>query len=453
MTAPQSSSGPASDLLEDAGGPSAQDAAQLQRRILRTLVIAQVLSGAGLAAGVTVGALLAADLFQSQAAAGIPALLSTLGAGGAAVIIGATSQRRGRRLGLAWGYGVGAVGAIGVVLASSLASLPLLLGSLVIYGAGSAANLQARYAGADLAEPSERGRAAGVVLVATTLGAVAGPQLADVSGGLVEGWGLTPLSGPFLVAGLAYTVGAVVLAWRLRPDPLLTAMATARASQTAQPDRVRATHVSSGAASPLPHWRRSVVVAVAALVGVQAVMVGVMTMTPVHMVAHGHSLQVSAAVISLHVAAMYLPAPLSGSLVDRWGAPPVFVGAGAVLIGASVVVALAPASSAVAMGVGLILLGFGWSLGVAAGTKVLSVAPPLEVRAKLQGRADFFVAAAGAAGGGISGVIVSASSYALLAWIAAAIAASVALLSLVIRQQGPARHVDPAVQAPSTTNV
>jgi MFS family permease len=418
-----------------AGGSEthSQGLEQLQRRVLRTLVVAQILSGAGLAAGVTVGALLAAELFDSKAAAGVPALLFTMGAGGAAVVIGGISQRRGRRVGLAWGYAVGAVGAAGVVGASSFESIPMLFVSLVVYGAGSAANLQARYAGADLAKPSARGRAAGIVLVATTLGAVAGPQLARLSGSLVESWGLTPLSGPFLVAGLAYAVGAVVLSVWLRPDPLLTALALSHAPV---PDAVVATsgiRTPTGADNAPPGWRKSVVIAVVALVGVQAVMVGVMTMTPVHMVSHGHSVHTAAVAVSLHVAAMYLPAPLSGSFVDRWGSTRAFAGAGLVLVSATVVLALAPGSQAVAMGIGLILLGGGWSLGVAAGTKVLSVVPPIEVRARLQGRADFFVASAGAAGGGISGVIVSGSSYTLLAWFAGAVAAAVVLLAVAIK--------------------
>lgn len=413
-----------------AGDPSVE---HLQRRVLRTLVIAQVLSGAGLAAGITVGALLAAELFDTAAAAGVPALLFTLGAGGAAVAIGGVSQRRGRRMGLAWGYAVGAVGAVGVVLASALESVPLLFVSLVVYGSGSAANLQARYAGADLAKPEARGRAAGIVLVATTLGAVAGPQLAHLSGNLVEGWGLTPLSGPFLVAGLAYAIGALVLTVWLRPDPLLTAIARNLASVPTVAETVGRTATEPVQEEVAPRWRRRVVVAVAALVGVQAVMVGVMTMTPVHMLAHGHTLQAAATVISLHVAAMYLPAPLSGWMVDRWGPARGTAGAGVVLVAASIVLAIASGTDTVAMTAGLILLGGGWSLGVAAGTKVLSVVPPLEVRARLQGRADFFVAAAGAAGGAISGVVVGVANYAMLAWFAAAVAAAVVLLAAAIR--------------------
>lgn len=408
------------------GGSTEREIAQ--RAVLRTLIIAQVLSGAGLAAGVTVGALLAAEMLESTSAAGVPALLFALGAGGSAVAIGAMSQRRGRRVGLAWGYAAGAVGAVGVVMAAAIDSVPVLFASLLVYGAGSAANLQARYAGADLAPPSRRARASAVVLVATTVGAVLGPQLAEASGSLVEPWGLSALTGPFAVAALAYGVGAAVLALWLRPDPLLLALRLGARPADAPP-------VDADEDSDLgePRWRPRVVGAIAAMVGTQAVMVGVMTMTPVHMTAHGHTLSAAATVISLHVAAMYLPAPLSGFVVDRWGVVPTVVAASVTLAAAAATLALAPGESLVPIAIGLTLLGLGWSLGIVAGTQVLSTAPPLANRARLQGRADFFIAASSAAGGGASGVIVAGSSFAALAWGGVAVAVAVALVAPSLR--------------------
>ncbi len=405
--------------------------AAAQRRVLRTLVIAQVMSGAGLAAGITVGALLAAEMLGTESAAGVPVLLFALGSGGAAVVIGAVSQRRGRRVGLAWGYAGGAVGAVGVVLAAAIGSVPLLFASLLVYGAGAAANLQARYAGADLAPPAKRARASAIVLVATTAGAVLGPQLADASGGLVEPWGLSALTGPFAVAALAYGVGAAVLALWLRPDPLLLALRLgARLSdgRSAKASAVHAIEVDGE-----PRWRPRVVGAIAAMVGTQAVMVSVMTMTPVHMIAHGHTLSVAATVISLHVAAMYLPSPLSGIVVDRWGVVPSVIVASLILMAAATTLALAPGESLVPIAIGLVLLGLGWSLGLVAGTQVLSTAPPLAQRARLQGRADFFVAAASAVGGGASGLIVAGSTFGALAWAGVAVAVAVAVVAPILR--------------------
>jgi MFS family permease len=161
----------------------------LYRRTIRVLLVSQVLAGAGLAAGVTVGALLAEDMVGSTGSAGLPAALLTLGSAAAAVGVGRISQKSGRRPGLAVGYAVGALGGAGVVLAAAVDSVPLLFFSLLLYGSGTATNLQARYAGADLAPADRRGRAVSTVLVATTLGAVIGPNLVEPTGGLANAVG------------------------------------------------------------------------------------------------------------------------------------------------------------------------------------------------------------------------------------------------------------------------
>ena len=160
------------------------DVRVVQRRALRVLVLAQIFGGAGLAAGVSGGALLAKDLLGSTSSAGLPAALFTAGSAAAAMTVGRLSDRYGRRVGLTAGYLTGALGGAGVVIAGVIASVPLLLVALTVYGAGTATNLQCRYAGADLADDAHRGRAISTVLVATTLGAVAGPNLLRQTGEL-----------------------------------------------------------------------------------------------------------------------------------------------------------------------------------------------------------------------------------------------------------------------------
>ncbi|MFC7728242.1 MFS transporter [Actinomadura keratinilytica] len=146
-----------------------------QRRILTVLVFAQILSGAGLAAGITVGALLAQDMLASTDLAGLPSALFTAGSALTAIAVGRISQARGRRRGLAAGYLTGALGSAGVIAAAVADNPVLLFAALFVYGAGSATNLQARYAGADLAGPAHRARAVSTVLVATTLGVSSAP--------------------------------------------------------------------------------------------------------------------------------------------------------------------------------------------------------------------------------------------------------------------------------------
>lgn len=390
------------------------DLAASQRRILAVLVAAQILSGAGLAAGITVGALLAQDMLGGTGLAGVPSALFTIGSAAAAVSVGRISQRFGRRPGLALGYGTGALGSVGVVAAAVADNVVLLLISLFVYGAGTATNLQARYAGADLAAPAHRGRAVSTVLVATTVGAVVGPNLVTVMGDFAEGLGIPALAGPFILAAIAYAAAGAVLWVMLRPDPLL--LARAAAADTA--DHAVGPDIEPSAART---WNPSVVLGTTVMVVTQLVMVGVMTMTPIHMQHHGHGTGAAGLVIAIHVAAMYLPSPLSGRLADRFGPRVVAAAAAVTMLAAGVTAAAAPVHSVPALAVALALLGLGWNFGLISGTAIITDAVPLATRARTQGTVDLTIAIAGAGGGLSSGVMVAATSYGWLALLGAAI--------------------------------
>jgi MFS family permease len=282
----------------------------------------------------------------------------------------------------------------------------LLFASLFVYGAGTATNLQARYAGADLATPQHRGRALSTVMVATTLGAVVGPNLVTQLGDLARMVGIPALAGPFLLAAAAYASAGLVLWLLLRPDPLTTARAEA-----ALPKPNAAT--TPGSVTTAANTRM-LVLGAAVMVLAQLVMVAIMTMTPVHMTGHGHSVGAAGLVIAVHVAAMFLPSPFSGFLVDRLGRLPVAAASGVTLLAAGLLAALAPPHSVPLLALALALLGLGWSFGIVSGTAIVTDAVPLSTRAKTQGLVDVAIAVAGAGGGLASGLVVAAGSYALL---------------------------------------
>ncbi len=388
-------------------GPELRDIPELQRRMVRVLVAAQILSGAGLAAGVTVGALLAKDMLDSTGLAGLPSALLTAGSALAAVAVGRMSQARGRRPGLAAGYLIGAVGSLGVVAAAVVDDPVLLFVALFVYGAGNATNLQARYAGADLADASHRGRAVATVLVATTLGGVVGPNLAAPTGALAESLGIPTLAGPFLLAAAAYAMAALVLTLWLRPDPLLLARSLPVDGDASAPE--------NGTANPATRSGGGVAVGALVMGVTQLVMVAIMTMTPVHIHDHGHGTAASGLVIAIHVGAMYLPSPLTGWLVDRYGRLPVAAAAGLTLLAAGLLAATAPGDSVALLALALALLGLGWNFGLLAGTAIVADAVPVATRAKTQGVVDVSIAIAGAAGGLGSGLVVAAASYPALA--------------------------------------
>src|SRR3990170_2560296 len=149
----------------------------VQRRTLRLLFVTQIISGIGVAIGSSVGALLAADL----AGIGLSGLAQSAVVVGAALFaLPATAivQRHGRRPSLATGYFVAATGSMLVVVAAVQGSIPWLFAGFFLFGGATAAGLQARYAAVDLAPPTLRARHLSLIVWATTLGAVAGPQFA-----------------------------------------------------------------------------------------------------------------------------------------------------------------------------------------------------------------------------------------------------------------------------------
>lgn len=387
---------------------SSEKQRELHRRTLIIVAVTQLFGGAGLAAGVTVGALLAQDMLGTDSMAGIPSALITLGSALSAFLVGRLSQRSGRRIGLTAGFWAGGLGALGIVLAAVANSLPLLFVSLLIYGAGTSTNLQARYAGTDLALPNQRARAVSIALVFTTFGAVSGPNLVNAMGRLATSLGIPALAGPFLLAGTAFLVAGLVLFVFLRPDPLLVAKAVSEA----QKDCMNAAATSRAQASTVNS--RGLAVGVTVMVLTQLVMVAIMTMTPVHMKHHGHGLGEVGLVISIHVCAMFLPSLLTGTLVDKIGRSAMAYASGVTLLLTGILAASIPGDSLPLLILTLALLGLGWNFGLISGTALLIDATPASVRARTQGTVDVLVALSGASGGALSGVVAANSSYAVL---------------------------------------
>ncbi|MGN7167556.1 MFS transporter [Paenibacillus cellulositrophicus] len=383
---------------------------QLHKRTMLIVIISQIFGGAGFAAGVTVGALLAQDMLGSDSYAGVPSALITLGSAASALIVGRLSQRLGRRTGLAAGFLAGGLGALGVVLAALISNLALLFISLLVYGAGTATNLQARYAGTDLALPTQRAKAISAAMVFTTFGAVAGPNLVNITGRFATSIGFPALSGPFMLAAAAFIIAGVVLLIFLRPDPLIVAKAMAEAQRADESlNGMQNTGIKDAAINKM-----GIMIGSTVMVLTQIVMVAIMTMTPVHMKHHGHGLGEVGLVIGIHVAAMFLPSLITGVLVDKYGHTLMSYASGITLLAAGLLAGLAPGESMIFLVLALALLGLGWNFGLISGTAAIVDATPPHTRAKTQGTVDVLIALAGASGGALSGMVVAQSSYSAL---------------------------------------
>lgn len=406
---------------------------QLYKRTLFIVILSQTFGGAGLAAGITVGALIAQQMLGTESFAGLPSALFTLGSALAAFTVGRFSQRFGRRYGLSFGFIAGSIGAIGVVMAANIESIILLFLSLFIYGAGTSTNLQARYAGTDLAGPKQRATAISIAMVATTFGAVAGPNLVTPTGYIAEAIGMPALSGPFMLAAVAYLLAGLTFFFFLKPDPLVVAKAIALA-QEKNASAADANHSFSHATGN----RIGIFIGAMVLILSQVVMVAIMTMTPVHMKAAGCGLQVIGMVISLHVAAMFLPSLVTGMLVDKIGRPLMAAVSGVTLAISGVLAAYTPGDAILSMTIALILLGLGWNFGLISGTAIIIDSTTIHNRAKIQGSVDVWVAIAGSAGGLSSGIIVAMTSFSFLGFLGAYL--SLLIIPLILWVHYKKRH-------------
>lgn len=439
--------------------PAAADAPALptQRRTLTTLAATQVLSGVGVASGIAVAPLVASALSGSDAIAGLTSTSGVVGAALVALPLAQVAGRRGRRPSLLLGFGLATGGALLATVAVLLGSWPLLVVAMLLFGSGTAAGLASRFAATDLATPQRRARDLSVVVWATTVGSVVGPTLAGVADRVAgpalrlgdahaEHGSTAPSAAPFVLATLAFALAATVVAVWLRPDPLLASRAPSGAGAVGAGD-------AEGGAAPGPaSWRDglragwAVVaasptarLALGAIVLSHLVMVGLMSMTPVHMNHGGATLQVVGLVISAHIAGMYALSPVVGWLADRLGHARVLYAGGALLLAAAVVVAGAPGEDSARLTVGLVLLGLGWSCGLVAGSALLVDATPGPSRTAVQGLSDLAMNTGGAVGGILAGAIIGFSSYGALAWGAAVLVVVCAVVAAPLARRAALR--------------
>ncbi len=396
---------------------TATERSRVQRRILGSLAVTQVLGGISLAVGATVGALLAEDISGSATWAGLGGSFQVLGSALIAIPIARLTAAYGRRPGLAFGYAVAIIGAIGMITSGVVRNFPLLLISATLFGGATASNSQTRYAAADLALPQRRARDLSIVVWATTIGSTLGPNLVGPAKAFAAFLGIPRLTGSFAISVVGLVLAIAALLTLVRPDPLLESrrLAALDAGQSA----------AEAAAAPADGavWNglRIILARPVARLGLLAlavghsVMVSVMVMTPLHM-AHGHAdLTIIGFVISMHILGMFAFAPLTGLAVDRFGGRAVAVIGSMVLTTATVLASVSPVGHSTTLLIGLFLLGLGWSCTFVAGSALLTGALTPQERPAAQGAADVITGLAAALSGFLGGIIVAHISFHALA--------------------------------------
>jgi MFS family permease len=421
-------------------------ARRVQRRTVGVLGTAQVFSGLGNGATLSLGSILAVDLSGAESTAGLVNTGMTLGSAVVSIPLAQLALSRGRRVALGSGLAAGLAGQALMVAAVLTRAFPVLLLGAFLVGFGAAVNLQARFAVTDLAEPRHRGRDLSLVVWAVTVGAVLGPNMVGPGAALADALGIPAHAGPFLICAAGMLVGWLIILLGLRPDPLLLRreLAPAGLPEAGVPAPApRSTRWSAGWHSI--HRHPSALAALVSVIAAHTVMVGLMSMTPLHLqheagVAsselgrHPDTVVLIGFTISLHVAGMYALSPLMGLLADRFG-PARIVSAGlVVLLAATAFTGLLPGEHW-AVVTGLVLLGLGWSAATVAGSTLLVAALNPEERVPAQGFSDASMSLAAAVGSVVAGLVMGWLGYAgLSALLGVVVAASLAGVLRLVRR-------------------
>lgn len=382
----------------------------LQRKVVRTLASAQVLNGVGVAGTVAAGSLLVSSITDSETLAGLAQTSAVLGAAALALPLARLTAKGGRRLALSVGYIAGVIGSIFAILGGTERNIFLMLTGTFLVGAASAAGYQARFAAIDLATKESSAKQLSFVVWGSTIGAVTGPNLMDPAGNLAEYFGLPRLVGPYLISAATLFFATIVIVIFLRPDPYLTAEKQAQVVQHKGSTKAALSHIRSNP---------NALFAISAIAIGHVAMVSVMVMTPIHMAHVDVTLKVIGLVISVHVLGMYAFSPIVGSLSDRLGRIRVIQIGLMILLASTIVAGTSAANDAIKLGIGLFLLGLGWSCTLIAGSAFLSESVSIEMRPASQGASDVVMNLAGAGGGALAGVIIGTLSYGWLCFFAA----------------------------------
>ena len=398
-----------------------------QRKVVRTLSVAQILNGVGTSGTVAAGSLLVTSISKSESLAGLAQTTSVLGAAAMALPLAKLTQLGGRRLSLMSGYLIGVVGAVLAILGGTHKILFLMLTGAFMVGAASASGYQARFAAIDLATPENRSRNLSFVVWGSTVGAVTGPNLMEPAGNFAHFLHLPRLVGPYFIAAISLGFASIVVFFFLKPDPYLTAnMAKDGVTQKKhETTRAALKHIRE-----IPH----ALFAITAVGVGHLAMVSIMVMTPVHMSHVDVTLSVIGLVISVHVLGMYAFSPLVGALSDKLGRVRVIQIGVFILLAAAIIAGLSPAMNPVSLGIGLFLLGLGWSCTLIAGSTHLSESVSVEMKPSSQGASDLVMNLMGAVGGASSGVIISVLSFGWLCGFIAVLVAALGMWSLKIKK-------------------
>ena len=339
-------------------------------RQARVLALCQGLFTSAISVDLTLTGLVGYTLAPTKALATLPFALITVAGAATAMGVPFVIERFGRRFAFCLGGVACMLGGWVSVAAIWRHDFWLFCGGTALVGVFQSFARFYRLAAADAAPVPEKPRAISVVLTGGVVAAVCGPAIAAWSADMMLP---TPFAGSYAVVAVfgALTVMLLMVAYRESPAALAAAAADTRPAR------------------PLGEIvRQPVFLASFANNGIgNAVMMFVMTATPIAAIACHHTIAQGAQIIEWHLVGMYAPSFFSGWLLQRFGNPVMLV-AGIALSALAAVVALC-STSLVAFYVALLCLGMGWNFMSVGGTTLLAGSYRPSERARTQSASEF----------------------------------------------------------------
>ncbi|MFK7765452.1 MAG: MFS transporter [Roseobacter sp.] len=301
--------------------------------------------------------------------------------------------RYGRKVGFFAGGGCAILGGILCAFALTLSSFALLCLGHMALGAALACYQYFRFAAAEVVSDEWQPIAISLMLTSGLVAAFAGPQLFIMTKDLSVS---APLAGAYIAISALSLVGVL---------PLLFVRTGGTAPSV--PGK-RSVHASKYASI----LKRPVLAAIVIGTVSQAVMVLLMSPTPLAMIGCGFTEEAAGDVIRWHVVAMFAPSFATGFLIKRYGMMPIAV-SGLVLLALSAAIAASGLTEA-HFYISLILLGVGWNFGIIGATNMLTTVIQPEDRAFVQGANNTIIALVSTVCAFGSGAIVTGLSWTVL---------------------------------------
>lgn len=337
-----------------------------QRNVL-LLAFSQALMLSAIVMSMALGAILGGNLAPDKSYATLPIAVMVIGTAIASLPASILMRRFGRRAGFLIGASFGLVGSLLCAFALLQQSFALFVAGHLLLGSYQGFANYYRFAAVEATEPSHASRAISWVIAGGVVAAFLGPQL-----GL---WGRDWVVGGLFVgsyfAQAALSLGALALLSQVRLKPVLVHHAD------------------------LPRPLREIFAQPALQVSIlgaaigYAVMIMVMTATPLAILGCGLPGANVTPVIQWHVVGMFAPSFFTGSLIKRYGAPRIMQIGFALLLGHVSITLLG--FDFLHFLSALILLGVGWNFAFIGGTSLLTQTYRPSEQLKVQAINEFII--------------------------------------------------------------